>query len=167
MSEKIEFCPCGSGKKYNECCEPIIKGTIKAPTAESLMRARYTSYVVHEIDFIISSCEEGEGIADIDKQATEDWSRQSTWHGLKILSTEKGTESDDEGVVEFTADYTLKQMRDVHHEIAGFKKINGEWKYVAGNIITTTVKREGRKVGRNEPCPCGSGKKYKQCCCRN
>ena len=110
MSEKIEFCPCGSGKKYNECCEPIIKGTIKAPTAESLMRARYTSYVVHEIDFIISSCEEGEGIADIDKQATEDWSRQSTWHGLKILSTEKGTESDDEGVVEFTADYTSQQL---------------------------------------------------------
>ncbi|MFP1679566.1 preprotein translocase subunit SecA [Alloalcanivorax sp. C16-2] len=27
-----------------------------------------------------------------------------------------------------------------------------------------TVVREGRKVGRNEPCPCGSGKKYKQCC---
>ncbi len=26
------------------------------------------------------------------------------------------------------------------------------------------VKREGQKVGRNEPCPCGSGKKYKKCC---
>jgi preprotein translocase subunit SecA len=26
-----------------------------------------------------------------------------------------------------------------------------------------TVTREGRKVGRNEPCPCGSGKKYKHC----
>jgi preprotein translocase subunit SecA len=26
------------------------------------------------------------------------------------------------------------------------------------------VKREGKKVGRNEPCPCGSGKKYKKCC---
>jgi len=30
-----------------------------------------------------------------------------------------------------------------------------------------TVKREGRKIGRNEPCPCGSGKKYKKCCGRN
>ena len=29
-----------------------------------------------------------------------------------------------------------------------------------------TVKREGRKIGRNEPCPCGSGKKYKKCCGR-
>ena len=167
MSEKIDLCPCGSGKKYGECCEPIIKNTSKALTAESLMRARYTAYVVHEIDFIINSCEEGEGIADIDKKATEDWSRNSTWNGLKILRTEKGQEGDDEGVVEFTADYTLKQMHDVHHEVAAFKKINGEWKYVAGNIITTTVKREGRKIGRNEPCPCGSGKKYKNCCGKN
>ena len=164
MSEKIDLCPCGSGKKYGECCEPIIKNTSKALTAESLMRARYTAYVVHEIAFIINSCEEGEGIADIDKKATEDWSRNSTLNGLKILRTEKGQEGDDEGVVEFTADYTLKQMHDVHHEVAAFKKINGEWKYVAGNIITTTVKREGEKIGRNDPCPCGSGKKYKKCC---
>ena len=164
MSEKIDLCPCGSGKKYGECCEPIIKNTSKALTAESLMRARYTAYVVHEIDFIINSCEEGEGIADIDKKATEDWSRNSTWNGLKILRTEKGQEGDDEGVVEFTADYTLKQMHDVHHEVAAFKKINGEWKYVAGNIITTTVKREGEKIGRNDPCPCKKNKKYKKCC---
>ncbi len=27
-----------------------------------------------------------------------------------------------------------------------------------------TVRREGKKVGRNDPCPCGSGKKYKVCC---
>lgn len=166
MNEQIEKCPCGSGKKYSECCEPIIKGTIKAPTAESLMRARYSAYVTHEIDFIINSCEEGDGIADIDKQATKDWSEQSEWHGLKILKTEKGGENDDEGVVEFTADYTMKQMHDVHHEVSIFKKINGEWKYVAGKTITTTVKREGRKIGRNELCPCGSGKKYKNCCGR-
>ena len=30
-----------------------------------------------------------------------------------------------------------------------------------------TVRREGKKIGRNDPCPCGSGKKYKQCCGRN
>ena len=89
MSEKITDCPCGSGKKYSECCEPIIKGTTKAATPEALMRARYSAYVAHEIDFIISSCEEGEGIADIDKEATEEWSRQSKWQGLKILRTEE------------------------------------------------------------------------------
>jgi len=29
---------------------------------------------------------------------------------------------------------------------------------------STTFVREGKKVGRNDPCPCGSGKKFKQCC---
>ncbi|MGD8353278.1 MAG: preprotein translocase subunit SecA, partial [Pseudomonadota bacterium] len=33
--------------------------------------------------------------------------------------------------------------------------------------VQQTVKRQGRKVGRNEPCPCGSGKKYKKCCGAN
>ena len=167
MSETIDTCPCGSGKKYAECCAPIIGGTVRALTAEALMRARYSAYVAQEIDFIVNSCEEGEGIAGIDKKATEEWSKKSTWHGLTILNTTKGGEGDDEGTVEFKAAYTLKQMHDVHHEIAAFKKVDGDWKYVAGNIVTTTVKREGRKIGRNEPCPCGSGKKYKNCCGRD
>jgi preprotein translocase subunit SecA len=33
-----------------------------------------------------------------------------------------------------------------------------------GEERTKTVKREHKKVGRNAPCPCGSGKKYKRCC---
>ncbi len=32
--------------------------------------------------------------------------------------------------------------------------------------VTKPIKRKGRKIGRNEPCPCGSGKKYKHCCGR-
>lgn len=167
MSETIKStdkCPCGSGKTYAECCEPLITGKSKALTAEALMRARYTAYVVHAIDFIINTCETGEQIAEIDRKATEDWSNKSTWHGLKILRTEKGTESDEEGIVEFEATYTQKGIRDIHHEIAGFKKVEGEWLYAEGMIRPTTVVRETRKVGRNEPCPCGSGKKYKNCC---
>lgn len=166
MSENNNLCPCGSGKSYSECCEPIIKGNAKATTAEALMRARYTSYVKQEIDFIINTCEEGDKIAEIDRKATEDWSKNSTWHGLKILNTEKGTPSDEEGIVEFEATYTANHLRDVHHETAYFKKINGDWMYSVGNLKTTTVVREGRKIGRNEPCPCGSGKKYKACCGR-
>ena len=89
MSKNENLCPCGSGKTYGECCEPIIKGSVKAPSAETCMRARYSSYVKHEIDFIIKSCDDEEGLAEIDKKATEDWSRQSQWNGLKILRTEK------------------------------------------------------------------------------
>ena len=166
MAEK-DLCPCGSGKKYGECCEPIIKGTGKAATAESLMRARYSAYVRQEIDFIIDSCEEGEKIAEIDRKATEDWAKNSIWHGLRILRTEKGLENDEEGVVEFEATYTDKGgLRDIHHEVGYFKKVNGEWLYSVGNVKPMTVVREGAKVGRNDPCPCGSGKKYKKCCGR-
>ena len=167
MAEKKNLCPCGSGKTYEECCEPIIKGTAKAPTAEALMRARYSSYEKQEIDFIINSCEEGEKIAEIDRKATEDWAKNSTWHGLKILRTEKGKEEDDEGIVEFEATYTTKQnLREVHHEIGYFKKIDGNWMSSVGSVKPMTVVREGEKVGRNDPCPCGSGKKYKKCCGR-
>lgn len=159
-------CPCGSGKSYAECCEPIIKGVEKAKTAEALMRARYTSYVKHEIDFIVKSCYQAGEQSDIDIEATRQWSEESTWHGLKIMRTEKGGENDEDGWVEFTASYTQKGMKDDYLEQAHFKKVNGEWLYDQGNLIPTTIKREGRKIGRNEKCPCGSGKKYKQCCGR-
>ena len=76
MSETKDLCPCGSGKTYSECCESIIKGKAKAKTAEALMRARYTAYEKHEIDFIINSCEHSEEIAEIDRKATEDWSNK-------------------------------------------------------------------------------------------
>lgn len=164
MAEK-DRCPCGSGLAYADCCEGIIKGAKKAPTAESLMRARYSAYEKQEIDFIINSCEEGEKIAEIDRKETEKWSKTSTWHGLTILRTEKGGEGDEEGIVEFEATYTDKNgFRDIHHEIGLFKKINGEWLYSVGNVKPMTVVREGAKIGRNDPCPCGSGKKYKKCC---
>jgi len=56
-------CPCNSGLDYAECCEPYITGQKNAPTAEALMRSRYTAYVVHAIDYIINTChEEGENI---------------------------------------------------------------------------------------------------------
>ncbi|MBQ7881897.1 MAG: YchJ family protein [Treponema sp.] len=164
ISEKT--CPCGSKKSYGDCCEPIIKGVRLALTAEELMRARYSAYENHEIDFIIESCDHSEGLNEIDREATRSWSEESTWHGLKILRTEKGSEKDSEGVVEFEATYTRKGLRDVHHETGYFKKIDGKWFYSTGTLKTTTVVREGKKIGRNEPCPCGSGKKYKACCGR-
>lgn len=161
--EKKE-CPCGSGKNYKDCCEPVIKGTVKAETAEALMRARYSAYVKTEIDFIAQSCYRKEGEEDIDMAETKRWSEKSTWLGLKIYGVKAGLKADEEGVVEFSAYYILDGMKDEHHETANFKKINGSWFYVEGNVAATTIVRAQPKVGRNEPCPCGSGKKYKHCC---
>ena len=38
---------------------------------------------------------------------------------------------------------------------------------IENSDIDRTVRREEPKVGRNDPCPCGSGKKYKNCCGKN
>jgi SEC-C motif domain protein len=159
----MESCPCGSGRAYDECCGPYITGKAKPATAEALMRARYSAYEKKAIDFIVDTCliDEEHGI---DKEGTKRWSEKSSWLGLKIMNTEKGAASDDEGVVEFKAEYVLDGLREKHHEKAYFQKKDGSWLYVEGEIIPETVVREGPKVGRNDPCPCGSGKKYKKCC---
>ena len=166
MSNANLVCPCGSNKPYSECCEPIIKGTCLAQTAEALMRARYAAYEKHEIDFIVDTCEVTGSERDIDRNATKIWSEESDWHGLTIIRTEKGGPEDTEGIVEFEAVYTRKGLRDIHHEVGLFKKIDGKWLYSSGALKPMTIVREGRKIGRNEPCPCGSGKKYKVCCGR-
>jgi len=156
-----EPCPCGSGLDYAACCGPIIAGKTKAPTAEALMRSRYSAYVKGDIDYILRSCTQNN---DVDRESTENWSRKADWKGLRILRVEKGGVTDTEGVVEFAADYTMDGLKDVHHETARFIKKEDDWLYDSGEVKTATVVRAAPKVGRNEPCPCGSGKKYKQCC---
>jgi len=156
-------CPCGSGRLYTECCEQYISGKSKAPTAEALMRSRYSAYVEHSIDYIINTCVHN-GKEDIDYKSTRDWSEKSTWLGLKIIATEKGGIADTEGTVEFEASYEHDGLKDIHHERAQFKKENGEWLYTEGSVSPHTIVRSAAKIGRNDPCPCGSGKKYKHCC---
>ncbi|GMO56917.1 MAG: YchJ family protein [Treponemataceae bacterium] len=172
MATNTEKCPCGSSRDYAECCKPVIKDVSAAVTAEQLMRARYSAYVMHEIDFLIDSCqsEKSENVGtkndkSIDRESTSKWSKDSMWQGLKILRTEKGQQNDREGIVEFTADYSINGLHETHHESAQFARTPANtWIYVSGEVKPTTRKREGEKIGRNDPCPCGSGKKHKKCC---
>jgi SEC-C motif domain protein len=163
----MKNCPCGSGREYSDCCGPYISGKANPPTAEALMRSRYSAYVEHEIDYIINTCLH-KGKDDIDYKSTKDWSEQSKWLGLKIISLEKSGVTDTEGIVEFEASYMRDGLKDVHHERAKFKKENSadgsKWLYDEGHITPLTVVRTTPKTGRNDPCPCGSGKKYKHCC---
>lgn len=157
-------CPCQSGKPYSDCCGPIISGELPAPTAESLMRSRYTAYTVGDVDYI-EKTHHPKGSADFDKEAARTWAKESEWQGLDILKTEAGSPEDEEGLVEFVAKYKAEGQSLAHQERAQFKKHDGAWLYLDGKIIATpTQRRESPKVGRNDPCPCGSGKKYKKCC---
>lgn len=156
-------CVCGLGDSIETCCGPIIKGTTKATTAEQLMRSRYAAYVLGDVDYLMDTVHP-ENRGDTDRKATEMWSKKANWQGLEIISTKGGGESDETGEVEFKARFDLKGLRQEHHERAQFKKLDGRWYFVDGEQVThAPVVREGPRIGRNDPCPCGSGKKYKKC----
>jgi SEC-C motif-containing protein len=157
-------CPCGSGATYAECCGPLVEGRLQASTAETLMRARYSAYALGHVDFILETTDPGRR-AQYDRSSVETWSRHSTWHGLEVLATEGGGPDDPRGVVEFVVHYSEKNQRQRHHEIAEFVRRDGRWYFLDGQPPKPKqVIRSGPKVGRNDPCPCGSGRKYKKCC---
>lgn len=157
-------CPCTSGADYGDCCEPIVTSQKKAATAEELMRSRYSAYALGNVDWIIDS-QSPDGRAHVDRKSTEEWSKRSEWHRMEVLNVEQGTSKDTEGFVEFKAFYTLGGEDIAHHEIASFRKEDGDWYFVDGiEVKPRPFKRVDRKIGPNEKCACGSGKKYKKCC---
>ena len=131
-------------------------------TAEELMRARYHAYETCNMEFIKES-HDPDNTEGIDWAECEKWARESQWLGLEIISTTKGGEDDKDGIVEFKATYIENGKTIVHHERSYFVKKNGVWFYQKWLPITSTRINEN-KIGRNDPCPCGSGKKYKKCC---
>ena len=159
-------CPCGKGEPFATCCGPILDGA-PAPTAEALMRSRYTAYATGNVEHVVVTHDPATR-DKVDRDGIAAWSSQSKWHGLEILATEAGGEGDSTGVVEFVARFELGGAVQAHRERSTFaKKDEGagpRWFYVDGDTVRARpVQRDAAKVGRNEPCPCGSGKKYKKC----
>ena len=159
-----DLCPCCSGKTYGECCGPILEGKVLAPTAEALMRARYSAYATEQVMYLKTSAVKAVQ-AEFNEQESLSWSRAAHWHRLEIIRTEKGGEKDATGVVEFRAAYTANGEFCNHHEVATFVRETDGWKFEDGvQVKEQPITRTSEKVGRNDPCPCGSGKKYKKCC---
>jgi SEC-C motif-containing protein len=157
-------CPCGSETSYEEHCGPVIEGTSPAETPEALMRARYTAYVKVEVDFLLASLHP-DGSGGVDRDSTRAWAENSEWHGLEVLGTKHGGPEDQTGEVEFVAKYTLQGEPQRHHEKASFRRHNGKWLYLDGeDIHPPPVVGPRVRIGRNDECLCGSGKKYKKCC---
>jgi SEC-C motif-containing protein len=158
------MCPCGSNIEYEKCCAPFLAGKSFPDTAEALMRARYTAFVKGDIDFIYDT-RHPRSENKFNRASVTHWSKDSKWHGLKIIKTKDGKSNDQDGTVEFTAQYTLDGEKQVHNETALFKKEDNRWYFIDGNFIKPeTFHRKTEKIGRNDLCPCGSGKKYKKCC---
>ncbi|MDL2317435.1 SEC-C domain-containing protein [Desulfovibrio sp. OttesenSCG-928-A18] len=156
-------CYCGSGREYSACCGPIISGDSPARTPEELMRARFSAHCLRNYTFLVDSThpEKREGVSE---EEISKWASHVNWTGLEVHSATPG-ESDDEGVVSFTAHFTIKDTPQELREDAFFIRLDGAWTYVDGDVYgQEPFRREGPRVGRNDPCPCGSGKKFKKCC---
>tara|TARA_R110000824_G_scaffold118960_13_gene271880 strand:- start:14968 stop:15462 length:495 start_codon:yes stop_codon:yes gene_type:complete len=154
-------CPCASGKAFAACCEPYLTGAALPPSAEALMRSRYTAFATGNIVYLEESLMPGTR-EDFDAAGAAEWSKSSEWTGLEVRYVENGGEADDEGYVEFVACFRQEGADRVHHETGHFGRHDGRWYYIDGMMGTRP--RQVAKVGRNDPCTCGSGKKFKKCC---
>jgi SEC-C motif-containing protein len=158
----MNSCPCGSGAAYSECCEPVISGARRAETAEKLMRARYSAHVGVHMDFIFESTHP-DNRQGYDHKGTREWAENADWQGLEIIAANKGGHADAVGEVEFIARFREKGVLREHHELAQFKQENGVWFFTDGAMVRPKPILV-TKIGRNDPCTCGSGFKYKKCC---
>lgn len=162
MSEKVEsidedaVCPCGNGV-FTDCCGPYLNGDKIAPTAELLMRSRYSAYVVGDTEYLLNSWHPASRPDELDLEEA------IQWQGLEIMETAAGREADDTGQVEFIASYLVDNRPGQLRERSDFRREDGRWYYVDG-VEVKAQPVSVNKIGRNEPCPCGSGKKYKKCC---
>lgn len=128
--------------------------------AKSLLEARYQAFVDARLDFILES-HHPDTRSQVDADAIRNWSENSRWLGLKI---EEVTPHTDHTHIRFTVRYERNHEIINHTEIAEFRMHEGRWYYYDSEFPNPeTVRRQGAKIGRNDACPCGSGRKYKKC----
>ena len=168
----MEDCPCGTGFPYTDCCGPLIRGASPADTAEDLMRSRFTAFAKGLWDYL-------EQTKYPDGQELSAWHKTKfmhddiSWTKLDIIDVKKGGVSDEDGEVSFVAHYVENGEKKTLQEVSRFIKEEGKWFYSeheskiissAPSSVAKSIVRDQPKVGRNDPCPCGSNKKYKKCC---
>ncbi|MGB1321632.1 MAG: YchJ family protein [Vibrio gallaecicus] len=169
----MSVCPCGSAKHYQQCCEIAHNDHAKVTSPEQLMRSRYSAHVFGLVDYVITtyhpSCNAEAQRAGIAESIDSDWA------GLEVIDTTKGSH-ENEGFVEFKAYFNDGTEQFCMQERSRFVREDGLWYYIDGTFpeqeenqqpeidprLNQTI--ESFKIGRNDPCICGSGKKYKKCC---
>lgn len=122
-------CPCGSGQNYKKCCKPYHDGS-HAPTAESLMRARYSAYCLANADYLFHTWHPGSRPRKInlgDDNAVQ-------WLKLDIIRSEQGGANDKLGIIEFKAFYDIEGKPGHLHETSNFVKEDNQWYYFDGEI---------------------------------
>jgi SEC-C motif-containing protein len=121
-------CPCGTDKPFDDCCGRHIEGRETAPTAEALMRSRYSAYVLRREDYLLATWHASTrpamlGLAD---------EAPPKWLGLDVRRDEQ--QDADHAIVEFVARYKVNGRARRLHETSRFVREDGCWYYVDGDL---------------------------------
>ena len=128
-------CYCCSGENFADCCQPFISGIAKPPTAEALMRSRYSAYASVAVEYILRTTHPSTRKFH-NAELIEQWATSSVWQKLEIIAVTKGSAGDKQGTVEFKAYFLDKnQQPQIHHEISNFAKELGRWFFIDGKIV--------------------------------
>lgn len=116
-------CPCGRGVRYGDCCGVLHAGEA-APTAERLMRSRYSAFALGLDAYLLRSWHPSTRPSDFETDPEIRWQR------LIIESTEAGGPFDDSGRVTFTAIARGPEGRIEQFERSRFVREHGHWLYL-------------------------------------
>lgn len=120
-------CPCGTGLTYGECCYCFHSGEWVAPTAEALMRSRFTAFAVGNSQYLLDTWDPETRPSELGLDMGIDFYR------LDILETTGGGPFDSTGTVKFQAFYK-GLASGVQEEDSTFRKVNGAWVYSTGDV---------------------------------
>ncbi|MCG8564429.1 MAG: SEC-C domain-containing protein [Desulfobacterales bacterium] len=147
-------CCCGSDLPFEKCCAPCLSGEKPAKDPQALMRSRYAAFVRMDADYLIQTRAPEFRLPDDGVELERNF-KETRWQGLAILG--RGMEGPDRGWVEFVAFFHTPKGPGQLHEKSRFVRQDGLWFYADGDLLGPVT------WGRNQPCYCGSGKKYKKC----
>lgn len=153
----LSLCCCGSKKEKVACCEAILSGKKPALTPEALMRSRYVAYKTRNYHYIFSTYAQ-EQQDHLSIHAIQQSAEGTDWLSLLVVNSHFDKTF---GQVEFKAYYRFDEKFFLLHEVSDFVLENESWRYTSGKLLSDD---EPLKLGRNQQCLCGSGKKFKRCC---
>ena len=121
-------CPCCSGNLYENCCKPFHSGEQQAPTAEALMRSRFSAFAIPNGEYLMETTLPTKRKFH-NKKDLQEWGEINEWTKLEILKSTLNQ-------VEFKAYYNDENGKpQIHHEHSLFEYVNGRWYYVSGKFI--------------------------------
>jgi SEC-C motif-containing protein len=120
----VKNCPCGSGTTYGACCGRFHSGKTQAPTAEALMRSRFSAFVLRDQAYLLRSWHSAT------RPPRVDFDPELRYTRLDILGSSGGSAFHSEGTVEFRAHSNHGDL----HENSRFVRENGAWVYLDGEI---------------------------------